>query len=65
MELIRLEKKIMLGLVNLAGIILDLQPPTMVSDQEISFLLSLIIPGPESVKMANFDIYLAPILEEL
>jgi hypothetical protein len=55
----------MLGLVNLAGIILDLQPPTMVSDQEISFLLSLIIPGPESVKMANFDIYLAPILEEL
>ncbi len=28
-------------------------------------ILSLIIPGPESVKVANFDVYLEPLIEEL
>jgi hypothetical protein len=28
-------------------------------------LLSLIIPGPDNLKSSNFDVYLAPVLEEL
>jgi hypothetical protein len=28
-------------------------------------ILSLIIPGLESVKVANFDVYLEPVIEEL
>jgi hypothetical protein len=28
-------------------------------------LLSLIIPGPKSMKNSNFDVYLAPLLENL
>lgn len=44
----------------MASIIPNPQPPTMVSAQEIFFMLSLIIPGPESVKMSNFDVYFGP-----
>ncbi len=39
-------------------------PPWLVT-KRFFVILSLIIPGPESVKVANFDVYLEPVIEEL
>jgi hypothetical protein len=39
-------------------------PPWLVT-KRFFVILSLIISGPESVKVANFDVYLEPVIEEL
>jgi hypothetical protein len=39
-------------------------PPWLVT-KKLFLLLSMIIPGPNSVKSSNFDVYLAPVFEEL
>ncbi len=39
-------------------------PPWLVT-KKFFLLLSLIIPSPDSVKSSNFDVYMAPVLEEL
>jgi len=39
-------------------------PPWLVT-KKFFLLLSLIIPSPDNVKSSNFDVYLAPVLEEL
>jgi hypothetical protein len=39
-------------------------PPWLVT-KKFFLLLSLIIPGPDSVKSSNFDVYLAHVLEKL
>jgi len=39
-------------------------PPWLVT-KKFLLLLSLIIPGPYCVKSSNFDVYIAPMLEEL
>jgi len=39
-------------------------PPWLVT-KRFFVILSLIISGPKSVKVANFDVYLEPVIEEL
>jgi len=39
-------------------------PPWLVT-KRFFMILCLIIPGPQNMKMGNFDVYLAPALEEL
>ncbi len=39
-------------------------PPWLVT-KKFFMLLSIIIPGPESVKSANFDVLITPLIEEL
>ncbi len=52
-------------MVDLVSIVLKLQPTPLVSDNEVFVIVSLIISNPESVKVANFDVYLELVIEEL
>jgi hypothetical protein len=47
------------------GLFLNYNLPPWLVAKKFFLLLSMIIPGPSSVKSSNFDVHLAPVFEEL
>ncbi len=52
-------------MVDLASNVFNYNLPPWLVTKRFFVILSLIISGPENVKVANFDVYLEPMIEEL